>query len=72
MTLKTKFTTSNFKPWEEKAKENKRKITELKQKKPKQAKPVLMSKNTWKNFIEDLLLSPLIKHQTISHLYAGK
>ena len=42
--------------------QGKRKMTELKQKKPKQAKPVLMSKNTWKNFIEDFLLSPLIQH----------
>ena len=28
-----------------------------------------MLKSTWKNFIENWLLSPLIKHQTILHLY---
>ena len=28
-----------------------------------------MLKSTWKNFIENWLSSPLIKHQTILHLY---
>ena len=69
ITLKTKYSTSNFKPWKEKilAKVNKQ-ITELK---PKMIQYCVthMLKGTWKNFIEDLLLSPLIKHQTIWHLY---
>ena len=51
----------------------KEKIAELKQKiKPKQTKPVLsdqMLKSTLKNSIKNLLLSPLLKHQTIFHLY---
>ena len=69
ITLKTKYSTSNFKPWKEKilAKLNEQ-ITELK---PKMIQYCVtqMLKGTWKNFIEDLLLSSLIKHQTIWHLY---
>ena len=54
MTLKTKYATSNFKPWKEtvlaKVKE---KITKLKQKiKPKQAKPVLSDPDVKKHLEE--------------------
>ena len=48
-------------------------LNKFKQKvKPKPTIPVLIYsdvKCTWKNFIENLLLSPLIKHQTILDLY---
>ena len=50
-----------------------RKITEHKQKiKPKQTKLAQSDtdvKKSWKNSIKNLLLPPLIKHQTISHLF---
>ena len=75
MTLKTKYTTSNLKSWKEKvlAKVNE-KIAELKNKKPiinkqNQYWVTKMLKNTWKNSIRNLLVSPLIMHQTILHLY---
>ena len=43
MTLKTKYTTSNFKPQKEKILIKVKNITELKQRmKPKQIQPVLM------------------------------
>ena len=77
MILKTKYTTSTFKPWKEKVLvKMKLKITELKQKiKPKEKNPqnsvTPMLKSTWINSIENLLLSPLTKHQTIFLLYAG-
>ena len=77
MILKTKYTTSTFKPWKEKVLvKMKLKITELKQKiKPKEKNPqnlvTLMLKSTWINSIENLLLSPLTKLQTIFLLYAG-
>ena len=68
MTLKTKCT-SKFKPWKEKILPKvKGKITEIKQKiKPKQTKSGLSDPDIKKRLKRShhLLLSPLIKHQTI-------
>ena len=66
MKLKTMYTTSNFKSWKEKVlAKMKRETTQL-----KQTKPVLST--DFKKHLEEghpFFLSPLIKHQTILHLY---
>ena len=66
--------TSNFKQWNEKALAKvQKKQTELKQTiKPKQTTPLLGDPDVKKHlprFIENLLLSPFIKHQIVLHLY---
>ena len=72
MPLKTKYTTSVFKPWKEKVYAKvEEKIMELKKinlSKQKQYWITQMLKSTWKNSIENLLLSSLIKHKIFFHI----
>ena len=53
MALKSKYSTSDFKPWKEKVLAKvKEKITDFKKKKPKQTKPILSDSDEKKNLEE--------------------